>query len=186
MEPHHEYLWSPLCESFTYIWIYFNIMPYSCHVFPFPRAKYFYSLLFTKMQVTLCVHAKSLQLCSTLQRYGLQPARLLCPWNSPGKNTDVGSHSLLQEIFLTQRLNWELLHCRQFLHIWATREALILLKHLNFIALGANNLVLYPPRFSVWSLQRRHMKGRWTGERTTSTTSLLFTFPEEWGRWGLG
>ena len=27
---------------------------------------------------------------------GLQPARLLCPWNSPGKNTGVGCHSLLQ------------------------------------------------------------------------------------------
>ena len=26
---------------------------------------------------------------------GLQPARLLCPWSSPGKNTGVGSHSLL-------------------------------------------------------------------------------------------
>ena len=23
------------------------------------------------------------------------PARLLCPWNSPGKNTGVGCHSLL-------------------------------------------------------------------------------------------
>ena len=31
--------------------------------------------------------------------------RLLCPWNSPVKNTGVGSHSLLQEIFLTQGLN---------------------------------------------------------------------------------
>ena len=27
------------------------------------------------------------------------PARLLCPWNSPGKNTGVGSRSLLQGIF---------------------------------------------------------------------------------------
>ena len=26
---------------------------------------------------------------------------LLCPWNSPGKNTGVGSHSLLQGIFPT-------------------------------------------------------------------------------------
>ena len=25
-----------------------------------------------------------------------------CPWNPPGKNTGVGSHSLLQEIFLTR------------------------------------------------------------------------------------
>ena len=40
---------------------------------------------------------------------GLQPARLLCPWNSPGKNTSVGSHSLLQRIFPTQGSNpWEI------------------------------------------------------------------------------
>ena len=29
--------------------------------------------------------------------HGLEPSRLLCPRNSPGKNTRVGSHSLLQE-----------------------------------------------------------------------------------------
>ena len=46
----------------------------------------------------------------------LQPARLLCPWNSPGKNTGVGSHSLLQEIFPTQGSNPVLLHCRQILY----------------------------------------------------------------------
>ena len=28
-------------------------------------------------------------------------ARLLCPWDSPGKNTGVGCHALLQEIFPT-------------------------------------------------------------------------------------
>ena len=33
---------------------------------------------------------------------GLESARLLCPWNSPGKNRGVGSHSFLQGIFLTQ------------------------------------------------------------------------------------
>ena len=31
--------------------------------------------------------------------------RLLCPWNFPGKNTEVGCHFLLQGIFLTQGLN---------------------------------------------------------------------------------
>ena len=31
--------------------------------------------------------------------------RLLCPWNSPGKNIGVGCHPLLQEIFLTQGSN---------------------------------------------------------------------------------
>ena len=50
-----------------------------------------------------------------LQCYGLQPARPLCPWDSPGKNTGVGCHSLLQGIFPTQRLNPGLLHCRQSL-----------------------------------------------------------------------
>ena len=33
------------------------------------------------------------------------PARLLCLWNSPDNNTEVGSHSLLQRIFLTQGSN---------------------------------------------------------------------------------
>ena len=38
---------------------------------------------------------------------------IVCSWNSLGKNTGVGSHSLLQGIFLTQGLNLGLLHCRQ-------------------------------------------------------------------------
>ena len=37
-------------------------------------------------------------------------ARLLCPWNFPGKNTGVGCHFLLQGIFLTQGLNLCFLH----------------------------------------------------------------------------
>ena len=31
--------------------------------------------------------------------------RLLCPWGSSGKNTGVGYHAVLQEIFLTEGLN---------------------------------------------------------------------------------
>ena len=38
------------------------------------------------------------QSCSTLQAYELQPAKLLCHWNFPGKNTGVGSHFLLRGI----------------------------------------------------------------------------------------
>ena len=40
----------------------------------------------------------------------LQPTRLLCPWNFPGKNTGVGCHFLLWGIFLTQGSNLCLLH----------------------------------------------------------------------------
>ena len=38
------------------------------------------------------------QLCLTLcDPMDCSPARLLCSWDSPGKNTGVGCHSLLQE-----------------------------------------------------------------------------------------
>ena len=53
---------------------------------------------------------------NSLQPYGLKPSRLLCPWNSPGKNTGVGCHSFLQGIFPTQGSNPGLLHCRQILY----------------------------------------------------------------------
>ena len=45
-----------------------------------------------------------------------QPARLPRPWDSPGKNTGVGHHALLQGIFPTQGSNPGLLHCRQILY----------------------------------------------------------------------
>ena len=55
--------------------------------------------------ILMCVYAKLLQSCLTVQPYGLQPAGLLCPWDSPGKNTGMGCHALLQWIFPTQGLN---------------------------------------------------------------------------------
>ena len=39
----------------------------------------------------------------------------LCPWDSPGKNTGVGCHFLLQGIFPTQGSKPGLPHCRQVL-----------------------------------------------------------------------
>ena len=54
--------------------------------------------------------------------------RLLCPWNSPGKNTGVGCcHFFLQGIFLTQRSNLDLLcllHCRGILYHWSHQGSL--------------------------------------------------------------
>ena len=40
--------------------------------------------------------AKSLQSCPTVRPHRRQPMRLPCPWDSPGKNTGVGCHFLLQ------------------------------------------------------------------------------------------
>ena len=53
----------------------------------------------------------------------LWTARLLCPWDSPDKNTGVGSLSLLQQIFLTQELNLSLLHCRWILYQLGYQES---------------------------------------------------------------
>ena len=52
------------------------------------------SLLFNMLSAAAA--AASLQLCPTLQPHRQQPPRLLCPWDSPGKNTGMGCHFLLQ------------------------------------------------------------------------------------------
>ena len=52
----------------------------------------------------------------SLQSHGLQPIRLLCSWDFPGKTTGVDCPFLLQGIFPTQGLKLGLLHCRQILY----------------------------------------------------------------------
>ena len=74
------------------------------------------NVLFYKVgrgSVDICVNVKVTQSCLTPCRsHGLQPTRLPCPWNSPGRNNGVGSLSLLQEIFLNLGWNPGLLHYR--------------------------------------------------------------------------
>ena len=53
--------------------------------------------------------------------HGLPPTRLLCPGDSPGKNTGVGCHFLLQGIFPTQGSNPHLLSLLQ----WQTDSLLL-------------------------------------------------------------
>ena len=71
--------------------------------------------------------------------HGLQPTRLLCPWDSLGKDAGIGCHSLLQGIFPTQGLNPSLLHYRWIFFTWSTMgdhigalcRSDIVKKHLN-------------------------------------------------------
>ena len=58
----------------------------------------------------------------------LQPARIPCPWYSPGKNTGVSCHVLLQGIFPTQALNLHLVRllAGRFFTTSATWEAHVL------------------------------------------------------------
>ena len=49
-----------------------------------------------RKEVTAIAAAKLLQSCPTLRPHRWQPTRLPRPWDSPGKNTGVGCHFLLQ------------------------------------------------------------------------------------------
>ena len=50
------------------------------------------------------------------QPHGLQPTRLLCPWDFPGDSTGMGCHCLLQGIFPTQGSNPGLPYWGQMLY----------------------------------------------------------------------
>ena len=67
--------------------------------------------------LTHCWVSEVAQSCPTLcDPMDCSITRFLCPWDFPGKNTGVGCHFLLQEIFPTQGLNPGLPHCRQTLY----------------------------------------------------------------------
>ena len=70
----------------------------------------------------MCACSVASVVSNSLWLFGLQSVRLLCPWDSPGKNTGVDCHALLHGIFLTQESNPSLLHRRWILYCWAIRE----------------------------------------------------------------
>ena len=65
--------------------------------------------------VCLCAHARMhAQPCPTLcDPMECSPPGSSCPWNSLGKNTAVGCHSLLHGTFPIQGLNLGLLHWQE-------------------------------------------------------------------------
>ena len=73
--------------------------------------------IYVKLNTSTSQPVSVAQSCPTLLwLHRLYPTRLFCPWHSLGRNTGVGSHSLLQAIFLPQGLNPGLLNCRQILY----------------------------------------------------------------------
>ena len=67
------------------------------------------------VKVKVLVTQSCPSLCDLMDCLLGSSARLLCPWDSPGKNSGVGGHSFLQEIFQIQGSNPYLVHCRQTL-----------------------------------------------------------------------
>ena len=65
----------------------------------------------------MCMCVSYSAVSDSLRHHGLQPSRLLCPWESPGQDTGVGCHSLPRRSARTQDSNLGLLHCRQILYL---------------------------------------------------------------------
>ena len=76
------------------------------------------SAAFDTKRFTIMSHETECPECTGLPNYlrphGLSPSRLLCPWNSPGKNNVVGSHSLIQEILPQEQTSISHIESRVF------------------------------------------------------------------------
>ena len=84
------------------------LTPVSASVFTSPSSRSLSCLkpsssLLRSLSLDLCVSHSVVS--NSLQPRGVKPTRLLCPWDSPGKNIGAGCHALLQGIFPTQRSN---------------------------------------------------------------------------------
>ena len=77
------------------------------------------------LKVEVLVAQLCLTLCETMD---CSPARLLSPWDSPGKNTGVGCHFLPWGNFLTQGSNSCLLHYKQMLYCLSQQGSPLVLK----------------------------------------------------------
>ena len=86
--------------------------------------------------VCVCVRARTRSVMSdSLWPHGLQPTRLLSPWDHPSKNTGVSCYFLLQRVFLTQGLNPCLLYCTRILlqlSHWGSTSCQNIFLHLTY------------------------------------------------------
>ena len=98
----------------------------------------------------MCAYASRSGMSDSLGPHGLQPTRLLCPWDSPDKDTGVDCHSLLQGS--SQLRDWTRVSCISggFFTIWVTREA-----HISMVKKG---LYINQIHEKFWVKEKR--KGR--------------------------
>ena len=83
-----------------------------------------------QMLATICAVLSCFNRVPLLRTCGLWPTRLLCPWDSPSKNTGVGCHTFLQGIFPTQGSNPGLLALQADSLPLSQREAQLLVAQL--------------------------------------------------------
>ena len=128
--------------------------------------------------VCVCVFSLS-DVSDSLWHHRLQPARLLCSYNSPGKNTGVGNHALIQGIFLTQGLNRCLLHLlqRQVDSLPLSHRGSVILiiiiwlnLYLFWTEAEAETPILWPPHAKSWLIGKDPDAGRDWGQEEKGTT----------------
>ena len=74
----------------------------------------------------ICICCVScLVVSNSLQSLGLYITKLLWSWNSPGKNTGVGCHFLLQGSSWPRDKTWISCKADRLFTFWGTREALV-------------------------------------------------------------
>ena len=150
-----------------------------------------YWIISSPIQFQLCVRpcvCAGAQSFSLLWSHWLQLSRHLCPWNLPARNTGVGSHALLQGIFQTQGSNLCLLHCRQILDHWATKEAHSLPQTMAFTELPSQHpqttlscpFPLLPPLRTGLSFQERNAPSHLSNPFTDFSLLLLFRTVLNW------
>ena len=82
---------------------------FSMYVHAFPFFKTYYETRYIYESCS-CLCSITSVTSDSLWPHGRLSARLLCPWDSPGKNTGEYCHALLQGIFPSQGSNPHLLH----------------------------------------------------------------------------
>ena len=91
------------CSSSSFFWLSFSPLLFAVgQKTDKGQMKLFH---FTYSCVLSHVHLFATLLIGTRWPYGLEPPRLLCPWDFPGKNTGVACHFLHQGIFPARGLS---------------------------------------------------------------------------------
>ena len=119
----------------------------------------------------------------SLWPHRLLPTRLLCRWNSPGKNTGVSSHFLLQGILPTQGSNPGLSHCQQILYHLSHQGSP---RILDWVTCPFSRWASWPRNqtrisciaggfFTNWAIRKVLLGGKW-GEILDSSSLTPYTW----------